>query len=350
MLIGGRKIPPAGKGCGTLGRYLVEEGYTTVQLAAQREPNVVDLKSIDERTNLAGSNRLELLMFSLRDQVEGQIEPLYAINVFKVREIMVLPPLISVPNSHEFMVGVANIRGIAIPVIDLTKFCGYEDQRGGNILIVTEFNSSTQGFMVHDVDNIIQLDWNDIHEPPAIIKADNNNALTAMSKLPTDQMLLIIDVEKILAEVLGSKIDLINETEMPFHDGSRTVFFCDDSKVARAQVGRMLDKMGILHTSAKNGLEALLSLKAMADEAESKGESLIDSLQAIITDVEMPEMDGYVLTSKIKADPRFNGIPVMMHSSLSARENRRLGEKVGADVYIAKLQPDEFSRELEKYL
>ena len=311
---------------------------------------MVDFKSIDERSNLAGSNRLELLMFSLRDHVEGQIEPLYAINVFKVREIMVLPMLIAVPNSHEFMVGVANIRGIAIPVIDLTKFCGYDDQRQGNILIVTEFNSSTQGFMVHDVDNIIQLDWNDINEPPDLIKADNNNALTAMSKLPTDQMLLILDVEKIIAEVLGSKIDVINETDMPFHSGERNVFFCDDSQVARKQVARILDKMGIKHESAKNGLEALLALQAMADDAESKGEPLTNTLQAIITDVEMPEMDGYVLTSRIKADPRFKDIPVMMHSSLSARENRRLGEKVGADAYIAKLQPKEFSEQLDRFM
>ena len=108
--------------------------------------------------------------------------------------------------------------------------------------------------------------------------------------------------------------------------------------------------MGIQHKFAKNGLEALTALQALADEAESMGEPLSKSIRAIITDVEMPEMDGYVLTSKIKSDPRFNGIPVMMHSSLSASENLRLGMKVGADAYIAKLQPAEFSRELDKLL
>ncbi len=311
---------------------------------------MVDFKSIDDRTNLAGTNRLELLMFRLQEPVEGQITPLYGINVFKVREIMVLPSLITVPESNEFMAGVANIRGKAIPVIDLSLYCGYGQIKDSGILIVTEFNNVTQGFLVHEVDNIIQLAWSDIHEPPDLVKNDNNNALTAMSQIDEDQMLLIVDVEKIIFEVLGSKLDSIDATVMTIQNEGKLVFFADDSMVARTQIARILDKMGIRHMSAKNGLEALTNLQKLADEAEVAGEPLKNTVQAIITDVEMPEMDGYVLTGKIKQDARFNGIPVMMHSSLSASENRRLGVKVGADAYIAKLQPEEFCQALDQLM
>lgn len=312
---------------------------------------MVDFKSIDERTNLAGTNRLELLMFKLNDKKSGVGSPLYGINVFKVREIMVMPELIQVPDSNEYLAGIANIRGLAIPVIDLNKYCGCTSEGlGTGILVVTEFNSSTQGFLVSEVDNIIPLAWSEIQEPPTLVSENHGNALTAMSQIDEERLLLILDVEKVIAEVLGSKIDVIEATAMTSQNAGRQVFFADDSAVARTQIGRILDKMGIKHECAKNGKEALASLQRLADEADVSGRPLSDTLCAIITDVEMPEMDGYVLTSKIKADARFNSIPVMMHTSLSARENLRLGMKVGADAYIPKLKPAEFSKTLDALL
>lgn len=312
---------------------------------------MVDFKSIDQRTSLAGTNRLELLMFKLNDIHDMAESAMYGINVFKVREIIESPELVKVPQSSEFVAGIANIRGSAIPVIDLGLYlgCDYGDKRPG-ILIVTEFNRSTQGFLIHQVEQIIQLDWNEIHEPPALIQENHNNTLTAMSLIEDEKMLLILDVEKVISDVLGSKIDLIEATDMTLDNKGRKVFFADDSLVARTQISRILDKMGIEHQSAKSGLEALEALHLLADEAESEGHPLSQSLAAIITDVEMPEMDGYVLTGKIKSDRRFSGIPVMMHTSLSASENLRLGMKVGADAYIPKLKPDEFSKALDGLL
>ncbi len=315
---------------------------------------MVDFKSIDDRTNLAGTNRLEILMFKLQDNSGSDGSPLYGINVFKVRELMVLPELIQGPNSAPSVAGIANIRGKAVPVIDLHHYFGYSDDNKSNILIVTEFNGSTQGFLVEEVDDIIQLAWSDIREPPEIVTEmageAHGSTLTAMSQLDEQRMLLIIDVEQVIAEVLGTSIDVIDATEMPHHNEGAMVFFADDSRVARAQVGRILDKMGIRHQSAKNGQEALEALRVLADAADEKNQPLSDSVRAIITDVEMPKMDGYVLTSKIKADARFNGIPVMMHSSLSTSENKRLGMKVGADAYIPKLRPQEFSQTLDGLL
>lgn len=304
-------------------------------------------QSIDDRTNLAGTNRLEILMFSLGRKNQLENETLFGINVFKVRELMTVPDMIALPDSTPSLVGVANIRGTAVPVIDLNHFCNYESSPTNNILIVTEFNNSLQGFMVSDVDDIIQLAWSQIVEPSEMISRSHDNMLTAMSKLEDDRILLLIDVEKIIAEVLGSTFETdLSGVRQAENDDDSIVFFADDSGVARIQVGRMLDKMNIKHQCAHNGRDAWEALQKAADGAEEAGVPLNSMIKAVVTDVEMPYMDGYVLTSKIKEDPRFNGVPVMMHSSLSAGQNKKLGMKVGADAYVAKLIVSEFTETL----
>ena len=168
---------------------------------------MVDFKSIDDRTNLAGTNRLELLMFRLGDTLDAHRTALYGINVFKVRELMVLPPLTPLPGSHACLRGVASIRGKAVPVIDLNRYCGFDGGESSSILIITEFNNGTQGFLVNEVDDIVRLDWSDIDEPPELLAATHDNLLTAVSRLDEERMLLIVDVERVIAEVLGSPCD-----------------------------------------------------------------------------------------------------------------------------------------------
>ena len=308
-------------------------------------------QSIDDRTNLAGTNRLEILMFSLSSKEHRENETRFGINVFKVRELMTVPPLIKIPEAPASLAGVANIRGSAVPVIDLNHYCGYSSSPDHNILIVTEFNNSTQGFMVSEVDNIIQLAWSQIVEPSELISNTHENMLTAMSKLEDDRILLLIDVERIIADVLGSTFDA-DQAEVVEKDEAdlRYVFYADDSGVARMQVGRLLDKMKLKHQHAKNGRDAWEMLSAVADEADAQGVGVNQFIKAVVTDVEMPYMDGYVLTTKIKEDPRFNGVPVMMHSSLSAGQNKMLGMKVGADAYVAKLIAAEFSSTLNRLI
>ena len=315
---------------------------------------MVDFKSIDEKTNLAGTNRMEILMFMLQDKNKVPDAPLFGINVFKVRELMVVPQLLEGPNKRESIAGMANIRGKAVPVIDLNKYFGTDSDCSGNILVVSEFNGSTQGFLVHEVHDITQLEWIDMQEPPEMVielsGQNRGNVLTAMSKLDDGRMLLIIDVEQVISEVLGSSYETIEATEMPTDHQGKTVFYVDDSKVARLQIGKILDKMGLNHECAKNGDQAWTKLSAMAEEATQAGRTLSETINAVVTDVEMPVMDGYVLTAKIKADRRFDNVPVLMHSSLSASENERLGMKVGADAYVPKLRPKEFSQTLNQLL
>ncbi len=305
-------------------------------------------ESIDNRANLAGTNRLEILMFSLGKKGEAGHDTRFGINVFKVRELMTVPALMKVPEATPSMIGIANIRGKAVPVIDLNHYCGYESNPDSSILIVTEFNNSTQGFMVSAVEDIIQLAWSEIVEPDELVARAPENMLTAMSKLEDDRILMLIDVEKIIAEVLNHNQDLDLKEASQVKDDSKYVFFADDSGVARTQISRFLDNLNYNHRSEKNGRDAWIALQQYAEQAEQNNEKLSDTIQAIVTDVEMPYMDGYVLTRKIKEDSRFNGIPVMIHSSLSASQNKLLGMKVGADAYVAKLIAKEFSATLNK--
>lgn len=313
---------------------------------------MVDVGSPNSKTEHASDNQLEILMFTLESKDDSGQQTLYGINVFKVRELITLPRLIQKPNSHECAPGMANVRGIAVPVIDLQKYYGFDQPSEQNILILTEFSGSTQGFIVNEVNTIIQLDWQKINQPPPLVSqltgVNRGNTLTGISLLPDDAMLMIVDLEKIITEVLGSGVDVVAEARLAKKAEDFMVFFADDSLVARKQISGILDKMGIRYQCAKDGQEALDMLDKMAQEAELAGEPLSKSLSAVITDIEMPKMDGYMLTTNIKADSRFNGIPVMMHSSISAEESKRLGQEAGVDAYITKLQPKEFSEALDK--
>ena len=308
------------------------------------------IQSITGSTRLAGTNQLEVLTFILEPSKDDAPKELFAINVFKVRELREVPVLMQTPGSSEYVAGYANIRGTAVPVIDMPKYCGIKSDCAPKILAVTEFNRSIQAFLMHDVAGIERINWNDVQSPPDIISSDRDNMLTAITVLDDGCMLLIIDVEKVLSDILGSTItELDNDTEEHGLDG-RLVFFADDSSVARMQVAKILDHINVPHACASNGEDALRALQKLADTADADGVPLQSRIQAIVTDVEMPVMDGYVLTHNIKADSRFNGIPVMMHSSLSADENIRIGMKVGADAYMPKLRPTEFIEGLVKLI
>ncbi len=310
------------------------------------------MQEIHERASLAGTNRLEVLMFKL-NQKEGETSQLFGINVFKVKELVSVPPLRTIPRSPKHMKGLASIRGVPVPVIDLMEYCGFQSKTPANILILTEYNNSSQGFLVHDVDNIALLDWADILEPPPLFNGIDATVVTGISELDDKQILLILDVEKILADVLGpieekkgSTIDMASEGSLK----GKTVFFADDSALARRQVGAVLTRMGAEMIIATDGGQAWSKLQGIATKAEADEQPITNYIDLIISDVEMPRMDGYMLTKNIKSDSRFANIPVIMHTSLSSESNRLLGENVGVDSYVAKLDPKKLSDKLEHFL
>ena len=308
------------------------------------------LKNIDARTKLAGTNKLEILMFSLGKDNRTNREETFGINVFKVREVMRIPAITRAPEMPASVEGMVSLRGALVPVIDLAKYICIETDCKPEIMIVTEYNGHTQGFLVKAVDNILRLDWASMRVPPAMLVAEMGGLVTAITELQDNRLVMMIDVEKVLSETTNFDSDaLIIKSVQPLGK-ERTVFFADDSSVARHQIARTLDAMQVKHISAINGRQAWEELAKMADYAEAAHTPLKNMVQVILTDVEMPEMDGYMLTRKIKADKRFIGIPVLMHSSLSSSSNQQLGKAVGVDEYVPKFEPQKLAQTLAKLL
>jgi two-component system chemotaxis response regulator CheV len=298
------------------------------------------LASVDARTRLAGSNRMEILLFSL-----GTSET-FGINVFKVREVTRTPMITRTPSMPPGVEGLISLRGNVIPVVALGRvldLAGIPQERGGTMM-VTEYNKRTLGFLVSDVDRIIRVEWDKVRAPDGLVSS-TQSFITAITELPPDsgagqagRLVSILDVEQIMASTFGEPpvADVAPVQDNMEHH----IFFVDDSAVARKKITEVLDQLGIKHKHALNGLEAWTRLSGMAAHAQQAGMSLAQELDIILVDAEMPEMDGYVLTRHIKEDPRFNGIPVVMHSSLSSEANRAMGKSVGVDAYVAKFDAE----------
>ncbi|MEN9658003.1 MAG: hypothetical protein RL571_1468 [Pseudomonadota bacterium] len=309
------------------------------------------LKNIDARTKLAGTNKLEILLFTLgQDERSGRREN-FAINVFKVREVMRTPEITKAPDMPPSIEGMVSLRGVLVPVIDLARYAGIATTTRPEIMIVSEYNGHTQGFLVEAVDTILRLDWSQMRVPPDMLMSQMGGLVVAVTELPNNKLVMMMDVEKVLAEsVPGSdKIDpesLIQDVSL----ASKTVFIADDSIVARRQIEATLDAMHIKHISTINGKRAWEELQRLAQSADLQGKLVRDMVHLVLTDVEMPEMDGYMLTKLIKSDPRFAGIPVLMHSSLSGASNQKLGQSVGVDGYVAKFEAHRLSEAVANFL
>ncbi|QBJ78842.1 chemotaxis protein [Aquitalea sp. USM4] len=307
------------------------------------------LKKIDARTKLAGTNKLEILLFSLgHDQRTGRKE-VFGINVFKVREVMRTPEITSAPEMPSSVEGMVSLRGSLVPVIDLAKYAGIVTSNKPEIMIVTEYNGHTQGFLVEAVDTILRLDWSAMRVPPDMITNRMAGLVTAVTELDQGTLVMMMDVEKVLAEtsLVDDSHHFINIEPVK---EERMIFFTDDSAVARKQIERTLDAMQVKYAYAINGMRAWEELQKMAMQAELSGKRLNETLHLVLTDVEMPEMDGYMLTKLIKSDPRFAGIPVLMHSSLSGSSNQKLGQSVGVDEYVSKFEAQKLSMKLREML
>ena len=288
------------------------------------------LDSVNQRTQLVGQNRLELLLFRLRGR------QIYGINVFKVKEILQCPKLSSIPNSRNVVRGVAHIRSETIPIIDLSMSIGLpgipQQELATSFVIITEYNRKTQGFLVTGVDRIMNMNWEDILPPPK--GAGRDVYLTAVTKID-DKLVEIIDVEKILAEVSPLGEDVTEAVVSKSADrvpGHLPILVVDDSSVARRQIERCLTAIGMEVVTRNDGKQAYQYLK----EVTADGSRAKDHFSLIISDVEMPEMDGYTLVTKLKGDPALADMFIMLHTSLSGVFNQAMVRKVGADDFMAK--------------
>ncbi|MBI2382563.1 MAG: chemotaxis protein CheV [Gammaproteobacteria bacterium] len=290
------------------------------------------LQSIDQQTRLAGHNRLALLLFRLAGR------QLYGINVFKVQEVMQRPTVTWMPHAHPMVVGVAHIRDQTIPILDLAKAIGGEPAPAqGGYVIVTEFNRSVQGFLVNLVERIINVGVDTVQPPPS--GGGKGGYLTAITRYG-EALVQIIDVEQVLSDVTGGPRDISTELLKRARKGGvpLRVLVVDDSRVARAQIERVLTQLGIESVLARDGREALNYLQGIAERAPAH-----EQLAMVISDIEMPDMDGYTLTTEIRRDARLRDLYVLLHTSLSGVFNNAMVEKVGANRFIAKYNPDELA-------
>jgi two-component system chemotaxis response regulator CheV len=308
------------------------------------------LRRIDARTKLAGANKLEILLFTLGTDTSSGRKEIFGINVFKVREVMRIPEITRAPDMPPAVEGMVSLRGTLVPVVDLAKYIGIQTDTPPAIMIVTEYNGQTQGFLVGEVDTILRIDWSNMKVPPAMLTAKMGGLVTAVTELADKQLVMMLDVEKILSDTTNYDDSHIYANLQPLGKPGRTVFYADDSTVARKQVARTLEALGVNGIAAVNGRQGWEELQKIAAQAEVAGRPVRDFVQVILTDVEMPEMDGYVLTRQVKSDPRFAGIPVLMHSSLSSEANRHLGLSVGVDEYVPKFEPHRLAEALARLL
>jgi two-component system chemotaxis response regulator CheV len=310
-------------------------------------------QDIEQRVRLAGNNMFELLLFRLGEAPDSEQRELYGINVFKVREILAMPAITAVAGANDEILGVADIRGQIIPVIDLAKVTGCRPKNGPKILLVTEFARTTQGFAVEEVDDIVRLEWNQV------LSAESHSSgrtVTSFARLDGNvdgsRLAQVLDVERIVRDVLPSQEANITEEStgrVKLKPGAK-VLAADDSGVARSLIEQSLTAMGVPFVMTKTGQEAWNVLQSAQKKAQADGTEVSDQIALVLTDLEMPEMDGFTLTRRIKADAGLQSIPVVIHSSLSGSANEQHVRKVGANAYVSKFVAAELASVMREAL
>ncbi len=290
-------------------------------------------------------NRQDLLLFHIGTRQA------FAINVLKMKEIIPYEPLNKLPGSHPAVIGVARLRGYPLTVIDLAAAIGmppvsaHPDLTEYSI-IISEFSRTLQGFLVSKVDRIISLDWKDILPPP---KASGRATyITGITRVD-ERLVEIIDVERALNSVAPSPI--LNDQEEQSLDldqkvaeqlQQKLVLVVDDSGLARKQVTRTLDLMGLNYVTARDGKDALQRLEALKEEGRR--------VDLIISDIEMPEMDGYTLTRELRKDETMSSTYILLHTSLSGAVCNENAQASGADAALTKFMTEELSAAVMKGL
>jgi len=297
-----------------------------------------------------GSNEMELVDFRIFKQEDAQVyEGIYGINVSKVREIIKLPKLTELPGTPEFIEGIFDLRDVVIPVVNLAKWMGIEepeDAEKNSRVIITEFNNVLIGFIVHEAKRIRRINWGEIE--PASFMSDggsiDGSKITGVTRIEGDNVLLILDLESVVQELgLYEPDTQFNPKDIENFSGLALIL--DDSSTARKIVKEALIKMGFDVVEAMDGEEGLEKL----DELHHLyGDDLTNNLKIIISDVEMPRMDGFHFAANVKEDGRFSNIPIVFNSSISDHFSENRGVKAGGEAYLVKFQASSFYDEVAR--
>ncbi|MBF0282936.1 MAG: chemotaxis protein CheV [Magnetococcales bacterium] len=300
------------------------------------------MQEVEQRSRLAFSNQMEMLTFYLTD---GQQ---YGINVFKIIEILETPKVITkMPHAHGSVIGAIDFRNRAISVIDLALglgMAGVDYTQGVSYIIVCEYNNTTQGFLVTSPNKLLNKGWEEIRAPGSGMT--DAGYLTAITYDENNDPVQILDVEKILGEIIGIEdqvAEALVQEGRDRHVEAHQILVVDDSKAARTMLQSTLDQLGARHTIVDNAARAYEILQ----ESTSSGAT---PFSLIISDIEMPGMDGFTFTRQVKANPKLSGIHLVLHSSMSNQSNRIKAKEVGADDFIPKFQPDQIARKILDHL
>ncbi len=311
------------------------------------------LQEVDARTNLTSNSMFEMLLFRLGEAPGTDRHELFGINVFKVREILVMPEITAMANASPNVLGVANIRGQMITVVNLPKIMGCTLDKAPGLLLVTEFSRTIQGFAVEDVSEIVRLEWKRVLSA----EGTGGNLVTSIAKLDGEgsntQLVQVLDVEQILRDVFLHETKEIQKGELESKvllPPGTVILAADDSALARMLIEEGLKAMNVPYVMTRSGQEAWDRLQSMSKQAALEGQTINDKVALVLTDLEMPEMDGFTLTRNIKQDPRLKGLPVIIHSSLTGTTNEEHVKKVGADAYVAKFEPTELAATIQQVL
>ena len=306
----------------------------------------------DDNVLKVGSNEMELVDFRIFKQEKDRVyEGIYGVNVAKVREIIKIPNLTELPGVPEYIEGIFDLRGVVIPVVNLATWMNITEPKEKNIkprIIIAEFSNILIGFIVHEAKRIRRISWDDI-EPASFatgVGALDRSQITGVTRIENDDVLLILDLESVVEE-LGIYKPKTDENDAPIEKISGTALVLDDSTIARKLVHDALNKMGLNVIEARDGTEGV---EKMNELYEAYGEDLPNELRIIISDVEMPRMDGFHFAANMKEDPRFAKIPIVFNSSISDHFSELRGKEAGGEAYLTKFDASVFYKEVSKVI
>ena len=297
-----------------------------------------------------GSNEMELVDFRIYKKEGDKIyEGIYGINVSKVREIIKVPKLTELPGTPEYIEGIFDLRDVVIPVVNLAKWMGIEepeDAKRNARVIITEFNNVLIGFIVHEAKRIRRISWSDI-EPATFAGGSgalDGSKITGVTRIEDDAVLLILDLESVVQD-LGLYEPDVDDIPQEVEKFNGIALVLDDSLTARKIVKDALEKMGFDVVEASDGEDALQKLEELYGIYEDE---LKEKLKIIVSDVEMPRMDGFHFAARVKEDERFNSIPIVFNSSISDHFSEDRGLEAGGEGYLVKFQANQFYDEVAR--
>lgn len=317
------------------------------------------LEQVEKTAQLSKNNQMSLMIFQVQFPKEGYNPPYYGMNVFKVREVLEARAyeISEMPEANELIEGMIELRGVYLPVIDLPKWMGFEmtdAEREKSIIIVSDFSHNFIGMRVAHIHGVEEKDWKDI-KPASNYNVDvNTNQVINHTYLENSQDLcFILDIEKLLIEAMPTMAEKIfasakdvQKADYDFCDEvvSGTVLFAEDSKSIQKYMGMVFEQLGLKYQGFDNGRLLLNYLQGLEN---------VDDISMVFTDLEMPVASGHTVIKELRADPKTNRLPIVVHTSMTSDNNSREVIGMGADFFVGKVDTalivDTIKKVEEKY-